>query len=57
MYSWWPVESVVFILICQYMKTYICGAVAILESRIMWMEVGYAPPSLEFFKSCEGFQS
>ena len=38
-------------------ETYFCGAVAILESRILWMEVRYAPPSLKFSRTCEGFQS
>ena len=36
-------------------KTYFCGAMAILESRLLWMEVGYAPPSLKFYRSCEVF--
>ena len=38
-------------------ETYFCGALAILELRILWMEVRYAPPSLKFYRSCEGFQS
>ena len=38
-------------------ETYFCGVVAILESRILWMEVGYVPLSLKFYRSCEGFQS
>ena len=38
-------------------ETYFCGAVAILELRILWMEVRYAPPSLKFSRTCEGFQS
>ena len=32
-------------------ETYFCGVVAILESRILWMEMGYAPPSLKFYRS------
>ena len=36
-------------------ETYFCGAVSILESRILWMEVGYAPPSLKFYRSCAVF--
>ena len=38
-------------------ETYFCRAVAIIESRILWMEVGYAPPSLKFYRSCEFLQS
>ena len=37
-------------------ETYFCRVMAILESRILWMEVRYAPPSLKFNRSCEGFQ-
>ena len=37
------------------MKLTFCGAVAILESRILWIEVGYAPCSLKFYRSCEFF--
>ena len=38
-------------------ETYFCRAVAILESRILSMEVGYAPLSLKFYRSCEFLQS
>ena len=38
-------------------ETYFCGAMAILESKILWMEVRYAPPLLKFSRICEGFQS
>ena len=37
--------------------THSCEVVAILELRILWMEVRYAPPSLKFNRTCEGFQS
>ena len=36
-------------------ETYFCGVVANLESRILWMEMGYAPVSLKFYRSCEVF--
>ena len=36
-------------------ETYFCGAMAILGPRILWMEVGYAPLSLKFYRSCEVF--
>ena len=38
-------------------EIYFCRAVAILESRILWMEVEYASLSLKFYKSCEFLQS
>ena len=36
-------------------ETYFCRAVSILESRILWMKVGYAFLSLKFYRSCEVF--
>ena len=37
-------------------EIHFCEAVAILESRILWMEVRFSPLSLKFYRSCEGFQ-